>query len=159
MLFYLYRYSADKLASPTGLDYYITQHVKFVDPSYLLNPYVTLYSINSTHAIFVETAGVDVYDVEHGGVFSRVSQYEHAYYVISLPLWAFIAFGKELGHPKADMVMVCYTARCGSSLMLQVGYYNIRLFGQSYISYGFSYYHLGNVISRIGSLNAIRAMF
>lgn len=77
----LLRYNIDKIIAPTGLDFFITEHVKFVDASYILNVNITLYSINSTHAIFVETDGVDVYDVENCGVFSRVNQYDHAKYV------------------------------------------------------------------------------
>ena len=115
-----WRYKLDLVLQPASADNFISTHSAFVDSSYVLQDHVTLYCINQTEAVFVESdKNVDVNYSGHGS-FIRVAQFKHARRIVKLPMHAFHKLADEIGDPDGQMVFVTNTGRCGSTLLCQV---------------------------------------
>ena len=73
----------------TGPQNFITTHAAFVSPSYVLQDNVTLYHVNATQAVFVETK--EGFDVCHSNSssFLRVAQFENARRIVIMPIESF----------------------------------------------------------------------
>jgi hypothetical protein len=117
----LLRYKADLIVQKSGKENFLTSHAGFVAPSYLLAPNVTLYAVLDNEVLFVESdPDVNVFDPDIGGVFLGVPQFLYAKNLLCAPMWVFLELGQQIGPPKTDLLFMTKTARCGSTLMLQI---------------------------------------
>ena len=100
---------------------FLTVHNSFASTDILLKDNVTLYSLNHNEAVFVKTASsINVYDGDKGSGFLRIAQYRYATQVLLVPLEAFYKFAEDLGKPKAKVLFVSNTGRCGSTILSQI---------------------------------------
>lgn len=115
-----YRYTFSLILQACGADNFITTHRAFVHPDYVLQDHVSLYSLSSDEAVFVETSR-DI-DVSHSdnGCFMRMAQYDLARRLVVLPIESVHRLAEHLGDPHARLVLVSNTARCGSTLLCQM---------------------------------------
>lgn len=127
----LLKYKCDSMGQPPGIENFITYHSGFKDANCILNPNVTLYSVSAKQAVFIETDGSDVYSLKNGGAFLTASQFLYAKRIIILPLWAFVKLGQDIGPPK-ELLLMSFTARCGSTLLLQVNIHYKHLTRNAY---------------------------
>jgi hypothetical protein len=71
-------------------------------------------------AIFVEAPEeVEVWQNRYGS-FHKVAQYNHATYLIRMPLWAFYKLSEEVGDPPVKIIFAEFVPRSGSTLMCQL---------------------------------------
>ena len=99
---------------------FLTFHGGFCDPDTVLQDNITLYTITPSYAVFVETdSETDVTDMkEHP--FLKVAQHELATRLIVLPTNSFHKLADHIGRPKAKLILMANTMRCGSTLMCQI---------------------------------------
>ena len=116
----VYRHKIDELIQSAGFQDFITLHVGYFSPDYLLQPHVTLYCVNKHYAGFIECdEGIDVTSSKHGS-FLRIAQFRLARNFIVVPLSVFHSVASRLGDPKEQLVFLTNTSRCGSTLMTQI---------------------------------------
>ena len=116
----IWRYKIDPVLEASDEYNFVTTHNSFQHPEYVLRDNVTLYYITGTEAFFVETdPEVDVTRSDTS-CFMRIAQFDHAKRLISLPIASFHKLGRFLGRPKAKIIFVNNTTRCGSTLLVQM---------------------------------------
>mmetsp|Transcript_7254 Transcript_7254/g.13763 ORF Transcript_7254/g.13763 Transcript_7254/m.13763 type:complete len:431 (+) Transcript_7254:30-1322(+) len=100
----------------TGKDF-LSVHERWEDPVITLLPNVTLYSVNTTEAIFVECPA-DI-DLTQAHDFFYAAQFENAVRVITVPLKDFHQIADKIGAPKPNqrIVHLYSVGRCGSTLL------------------------------------------
>ena len=120
MLNILGRHKFCTLLQPSGANDFVTSHKEFVDPEYVLQDHVTLYNITHQEAIFVETdVGIAVTESQYGA-FIKLAQFNLAKRLLIMPMHVFMKLGEKVGKPKAQIIFIFMTSRCGSSLVTQV---------------------------------------
>ena len=116
----IYRYKFDVILGQSSFTDFVLTHDKFVHPMYLLRDECVLYQVTGSHAIFVEVdQGVDIWRGKHGS-FLRQAQFQQAKKVITLPLPALERLAESLGPNEAKVIFIQNTARCGSTLLIQM---------------------------------------
>lgn len=114
------RYKFSSFTLPNSVTNFIAVHKGFDHPNIVLRDNVTLYTIQPTYAVFVETdedVNVTASDTHS---FMKAAQYENAKRVIVLPRSAFDRLADEVGAPRAQVIFMGNTMRCGSTLMCQI---------------------------------------
>ena len=113
-----YRYDVF-LQPPSLVDFFLV-HEKFDHPERVLKDNVDLYYVNGKQTVFTEAEEeVQQWRNEYGA-FLKVTQYQQAVRVIILPLLAASRLSDKVGDPKARLVFLSNTARCGGTLLGQV---------------------------------------
>ena len=117
-IIFTYRY--DVFVQPPSLVDFFLVHEKFDHPERVLKDNVDLYSVDDKQTVFTEAEeGVQQWRNEYGA-FLRVTQYQQAVRVIILPLLAASRLSDKVGDPKARLVFLSNTTRCGGTLLGQV---------------------------------------
>ena len=115
-----FRYKFDVLLGAAGSMDFVLTHDHFDCPEYVLKENVSLYQIVADKAIFVEVPeNIDVWRCENGSFF-RQAQFNFALRVITMPISSFNVLGENVGDPKAKLIFVQNTARCGSTLLVRI---------------------------------------
>jgi LPS sulfotransferase NodH len=113
----VHRQKFAELATAQRKDFWVL-HSHWAQRSVVLKAGVTLYSLDSEYATFVECPDVDL-EEEHD--FYYVAQYRRALRIILLPIADFHAMAAELGDSApGKLVFVYSTGRCGSTLLLKM---------------------------------------
>ncbi len=103
------------------LRHFIYKHEEYVHPEVVLrHKNMTLMSVEKEYALFaVSDPRVDVYDPTKFP-FVAFDQYRQAEKMIVVPIKSFHRLADELGDPKVPVAMMGMTARCGSTLLIQM---------------------------------------
>lgn len=105
---------------PSSLNDFLLVHERFVHATYIMRDNVDLYYIDDKIVVFTEAEeGIQQWRHEFGA-FHRVVQCQQAVRVIVLPLSAAKRLADGLEDPKARLVFVANTGRCGSTLLQQI---------------------------------------
>jgi hypothetical protein len=115
---FTYRY--DVILQPLSMvDFYLV-HEKFDHPERVLRDNVDMYFVDENKAVFTEAEeGVQQWKNDYH-VHLRVAQYQQAVRVIILPMHAATRLSEKIGDPKAKLIFLSNTARCGGTLLGQV---------------------------------------
>ena len=117
-IIFTYRY--DVFLQPLSLIDFFLVHEQFDHSERVLKDNVELYYVDDKQAVFTEAEeGVQQWRNEYGA-FLKVTQYQQAVRVIILPLHAASRLSDKVGDPKARLVFLSNTARCGGTLLGQV---------------------------------------
>ena len=120
MLRVIFTYRYDVILQPLSLADYVLVHEKFDHPERVLRDNVDMYYVDEKQAVFTEAEeGVQQWRNDYG-VHLRVAQYQQAVRVILLPMHAASRLSEKLGDPKAKLIFLSNTARCGGTLLGQV---------------------------------------
>lgn len=106
----------------TTVDNFLCTHNRFEHPRYIIdNENITLLTINEQDAIFCETRDKDmrVWRGEHGA-FIRHVQRQFCQHLIVVPLSTFHRLAELIGDPSGQLIFLCHTTRCGSTLLNQI---------------------------------------
>jgi len=101
---------------------YILSHNRFESPQYIFdNDHVSLVTINEDNAIFgvAKQKDMHLWKFEYC-CFMRAAQVLHCNQLILVPLNHFHRMAEELGDPKAELIFLANTGRCGSTLLSQM---------------------------------------
>lgn len=116
----VFRYKMDPVLETSEEHNFITTHHSFQHPQYVLQDNVTLYTASPNGAFFIETdPDIDVTSSDVAS-FMRVAQFKHAKKLIYLPLESFHKIADLIGRPKGKITFVNNTARCGSTVLVQM---------------------------------------
>ena len=110
--------------------FYNMRHVSLYDficlyrtrgrPDYVLQPNVSLYSVTTKEAIFVETpASVNIYNSDVHPFFF-VAQFLNATKVIKISIKDFVSLADKIGDPTVPVLWISNTGRCGGTMLCQV---------------------------------------
>ena len=117
-IIFTYRYDLI-IQRPSIVDFFLV-HTNFDHPGRILKDNVDLYYVDDKQAVFTEAEeGVQQWRNEYGA-FHKVVQYQQAVRVIILPMHAATRLSRTLGDPKARLVFLSNTARCGGTLLSQI---------------------------------------
>ncbi|TRY63442.1 hypothetical protein TCAL_16609 [Tigriopus californicus] len=106
--------------SPKSTQSFLLSHIGYESVDILKRDEATLLFATPTRAYFVlSPPNFDVYDTTKG-VFCFVVQFSSATELLSLPLKDFLRFTNDLGDPKANVVLLSNTGRCGSTILTQM---------------------------------------
>ncbi|KAF6033514.1 hypothetical protein EB796_008176 [Bugula neritina] len=112
--------STGKIINVNLRHHFLSTHVRFVHPTYALQKHVTLMTVTDKEAIFsVTNESEDVLNVRNWP-FLFLAQLPTAKYLLIMPISSMIKLGEELGDPKAKVIWIYHTGRCGSTAMSQV---------------------------------------
>ena len=99
---------------------WIGTHASFEHPSFVLRHDVSLICCQLDMAVFVQTPPeYDIFDCRQSP-FIHLGQFDQAYRIVTLPIASLIRLGNELGDPKAKVIWLHSTGRCGSTALGQV---------------------------------------
>ena len=91
-----------------------------VRPDYVLRPNVSLYSVTTKEAIFVETPeDINIYSSDVHPFFF-VAQFLNASKVIKILIKDFVTLADKIGDPTASVIWISNTGRCGGTMLCQV---------------------------------------
>ena len=91
-----------------------------VKTEYVLRPNVSLYSLTTTEAIFVETpTGMNIYSSDVHPFFF-VAQFLNATKVIKMSIKDFVSLAEKIGDPRASVIWMSNTGRCGGTMLCQI---------------------------------------
>jgi len=110
------------------VDDFLCVHNRFEDPQYVIdNEHVTLLTINDQNAVFgvARDKGMRLWKTEFNS-FMRLAQPIYCNQLILVPLSVFHRMADTIGDPKAEMIFIFNTARCGSTLLTQIMEYTGR---------------------------------
>ncbi|KAF6033324.1 hypothetical protein EB796_008370 [Bugula neritina] len=100
--------------------HFLSTHMRFVHPTYALQKHITLMTVTDKEAIFsIHDPDEDVLDVRKYP-FLSLAQPTKTNYLLIMPISSMIKLGEELGDPKAKVIWIYHTGRCGSTAMSQV---------------------------------------
>ncbi|KAF6033323.1 hypothetical protein EB796_008369 [Bugula neritina] len=100
--------------------HFLSTHVRFVHPTYALQKHITLMTVTDTEAIFsISDKNENVFNVRKWP-FLFLAQLPTAKYLLIMPISSMIKLGEELGDPKAKVIWIYHTGRCGSTALSQV---------------------------------------
>ncbi len=116
----LWKQKEDFLTS-TRLHHFLYKHEAYVNPNYILkNKNISLMAIEKDYAIFCVTdPSVDIFDTEKFP-FTMFAHWELSKKLVILPIASFHRLADELGDPKVPVIAAAMTARCGSTLLVQL---------------------------------------
>ena len=101
------------------IDFYLV-HEKFDLPERVLKDNVDMYYVDDKKAMFTEVGeGVQQWRRDYS-VQPRITQYQQAVCVILLPMHAASQLTEKVGDPKAHLIFLLNTVRCGGTLLSQV---------------------------------------
>ena len=116
----LFSYRYDIIMQPLSTLDFMLVHEKFDHPERVLKDNVDMYYVDENKAVFTEAEeGVQQWRNDYG-VHLRVAQYNQAVRVILLPMHAASRLSDKVGDPKARLIFLSNTARCGGTLLGQV---------------------------------------
>ena len=99
---------------------FICLYLTNINPEYVLQPNVSLYSITNKEAVFVETPlSVNIYSSDVHPFFF-VAQFLNATNVIKMSLKDFEIIAEKVCDPTVPVIWVSNTGRCGGTLLCQV---------------------------------------
>ena len=100
--------------------HFITSHVKFVHPEYVLQENVILMTVTEDEAIFgVVPHDENVFDtVKTSFLYDAI--FKHSQYLLVMPVTSMIKLAGKVGRPNAKVIWLHSTGRCGSTAMAQV---------------------------------------
>ena len=114
-----YRYKYDAMAQPASLSNFILVPRSWENTDYILRHNVSLYCLNETQAVFVETAPHNGRKITEDP-FLKVSQFKTAQRVVILPITLFVKYAEILDAPENKVIILRNCGRCGSTLMCQM---------------------------------------
>jgi hypothetical protein len=103
-------------------------HSHFDSPQYIIdNDHITLMTVDDQKAVFSEAPqkGMHVWRSEYNS-FMRMAQSKFSKRLLIVPLSAFHRMAETIGDPKAQIIFLFNTARCGSTLLTQMMEYTGR---------------------------------
>ncbi|KAF6019417.1 hypothetical protein EB796_022264 [Bugula neritina] len=113
-------HSSGRLLNFSLRHHFLSTHVNFVHPNYALQKHITLMTVTDKEAIFsIQGECDDVLNVRKWP-FLNVGHPTTAKHLLIMPISSMIKLGEELGDPKAKVIWIYHTARCGSTAMSQV---------------------------------------
>ena len=116
----LCRYKFDPLTQSVGPNIFLTNHERFVDPEYVLKDHVSLFHVSKDLALWVEV-DEEISPIRIQSMpFFTFAQYKLARKVIVMPMHIFQKLGQKVGSPKARLIFLSNTSRCGSTLLTRV---------------------------------------
>ncbi len=109
------------LLKVSRLHYFLYKHEEYVHPDYVLkNKHATLLAVEKDYALFsVNDASVDIHDSKKFP-FLFLAQFSEAKKLVIMPIKTFHRLADELGDPKVPVAIAAMTARCGSTLLVQI---------------------------------------
>ncbi len=111
----------ENFIAPTKLRNFLYKHEAYVSPNYILkNKNISLMAIEKDYAIFCVTdPSVDIFDTEKFP-FTMFAHWMLPKKLVILPIASFHRLADELGDPKVPIIAAAMTARCGSTLLVQL---------------------------------------
>ena len=105
----------------TKLEHFIYKHERYVHPNYVLErKNATLLVVMKEYALFsVTDPDINIFNTEQFP-FNFIANYFMAKQSVILPINSFHRLANELGDPKVPVVLNNMTARCGSTLLIQM---------------------------------------
>ncbi len=109
------------MAKATSLNNFVYKHNRYVHPEYILrHKNVTLMGIEKDRALFAVSDPTDcVYDTAISPYFNS-RQFTIVKQLVVLPIRSFHKLAESIGDPKFPVAIVAMTARCGSTLLVQM---------------------------------------
>jgi len=106
---------------PASLDQFLLFHCDYVHPRTVCQDHITLLTVTPELAFFVvlPAKDVDIYSSDLNA-FMYVAQFKYATHLVVMPISSFYRLADELGDPKAQVVLLSNTGRCGSTLLAQM---------------------------------------
>jgi hypothetical protein len=101
---------------------FLCVHSHFDSPQYVIdNDHISLMTIDDQKAVFSEAPqkGMHVWRAEYHS-FMHAAQYKFSKRLLIVPLPAFHRMAETIGDPKAQIIFLFNTARCGSTLLTQI---------------------------------------
>lgn len=82
---------------------------------------MTLLNLDKKFATFAVVNGPNKDVLKHTtGPFMYINQFKHASELIRMPIESFLKLADQVGDPKAKLVILSNTGRCGSTLLTQL---------------------------------------
>ena len=109
-------------AQQTTFGDFLYTHNRFEDPQYIIdNNNITLLMINENYAVFCEPEekGMHLWRASYGS-FLRPTQMKFCRRLLVVPLTTFHRLADEIGDPDGEIIFLFNTARCGSTLLVQI---------------------------------------
>ena len=106
----------------TKLRDFLCTHNRFEDPQYIIdNDNITLLIISENYAVFCEPEdkGMHLWRASYGS-FLRPTQMKFCRRLIVVPLTTFHRLADDIGDPDGEIIFLFNTARCGSTLFVQI---------------------------------------
>ena len=120
VLHIIFTHRYDIITQPLSLVDFFLVHECFDHPERVLKDNVDIYYVDEKQAVFTEAEeGVQQWRSEYGA-FMDAAQHQQAIRVIILPMHAASRLSEKMGDPKAQLIFLSTTARCGGTLLAQV---------------------------------------
>ena len=98
-----------------------SRHVRYTHPEAVLAPNVTLLNVDAKYAVFAVVQGPNKDVLKHTtGPFMYINQFNLCSELIRMPIESFLKLSDQIGDPKAKLVILSNTGRCGSTLLTQL---------------------------------------
>ena len=98
-----------------------SRHVRYTHPEAVLASNVTLMNVDAEFAVFAVVQGPNKDVLNHTtGPFMYINQFKHCSELIRMPIESFLQLADQIGDPKAKLVILSNTGRCGSTLLTQL---------------------------------------
>ena len=107
--------------SPSNPESFFFRHVRYTHPEAVLAPNVTLLNVDAKYAVFAVVQGPNKDVLKHTtGPFMYINQFNLCSELIRMPIESFLKLSDQIGDPKAKLVILSNTGRCGSTLLTQL---------------------------------------
>ena len=110
----------DPMMSRPSITNFVASHNRFAHPDEVLKDNITLYELSPTQAVFIECPeNINVYDSTVAS-FAKEGQFYNGRRLHVLPIVSFYRLADRVGPPRAPIIFLGHTFRCGSTLLSQI---------------------------------------